>query len=286
MSAEGKIAELFGITASRKRPADWASIVARQHCPFLNRKCIKVRKSTPEISIGTCTVRYGISAIPVVICPKRFLERRQVFMDCVHLLGLHEPGNELHVVPEVTVPGGSVDYFLASSSRRRVVDFVGIELQTLDSTGTIWPERQRFLEGVGLRVDSSDTESTKAFGMNWKMTAKTILVQLHHKLETFQAINRHLVLVVQDVLLSYMRREFAFDHVHTPGLAGDPLHFHSYRMDNRLGDLRLVLAERASTDAAGVAACLGLHESPRVELSAILSTLDSRISDDTLLTIA
>ena len=50
---------------------------------------------------------------------------------------MHEPGNELHTVPEVSVPGGSVDYFLASVRDGKVKDFVGIELQTLDTTGTV-----------------------------------------------------------------------------------------------------------------------------------------------------
>lgn len=53
---------------------------------------------------------HGKANKPIMICPRRLLERRQVFTDCLHLLTTHEPGNELHVVPEVTVPGGSVDF--------------------------------------------------------------------------------------------------------------------------------------------------------------------------------
>ena len=83
---------------------------------------------------------YGrASPQPVMICPFRLLERSQVFMDCVHLLTLHEPGNELRIVPEVAVPGGSIDYCLVSVRRGKPRDFVGIELQTMDSTGTVWP---------------------------------------------------------------------------------------------------------------------------------------------------
>src|SRR5690606_10262318 len=75
-------------------------------------------------------------------CPFRLLERRQVFMDCLHLLTRHQPGNELHVVPEVSVPGGSLDYVLVSARAGRVKDFVGIEFQTLDTTPTRRPERR------------------------------------------------------------------------------------------------------------------------------------------------
>ena len=104
----------------------------------------------------------------------------------MHLLTLHEPGNELHIVPELSIPGGSIDYFLVSAKKGSVKDFVGIELQTLDTTGTVWPERQRFLKAQGMRVQKRDTDSPKPFGMNWKMTAKTTMIQLHHKVETFE----------------------------------------------------------------------------------------------------
>lgn len=170
-----KVLELFGIPTSDQE-IDWRERVDRQNCPYLNRICLKVRKSQPEVSIGTCSVSYGASETPVLVCPHRLLERKQIFIDCLHLLNTHEPGNELHIVPEVSVPGGSVDYFLVSVKNRKVKDFVGVELQTLDTTGTVWPERERFLKRSGLAVDESAVTSKKRFGMNWKMTAKTILV--------------------------------------------------------------------------------------------------------------
>jgi hypothetical protein len=61
-------------------------------------------------------------------------------------LTVHEPGNELHIVGEINIPGGSVDYFFVSAKERKVMDFVGIEFQTLDTTGTVWPERSASLQ--------------------------------------------------------------------------------------------------------------------------------------------
>jgi hypothetical protein len=66
--------------------------------------------------------------------------------------------------------------------------------------------------------------------MNWKMTAKTILVQMHHKVETFEHVNKKLVLVVQDKLLDYMAREFNFGHLANPATLGDSMHFHAYKL--------------------------------------------------------
>jgi hypothetical protein len=123
-------------------PLIWAKL------RYLNKKCYKIRKSDPDIAIGSCTVLYGRELEPVIICPTRLIERRQIFTDCFHLLTTHEPGNELHIVSEVSIPGGSVDYFLVSAKDGKVKDFVGIELQTLDTTGTVWPERQRLLQGI------------------------------------------------------------------------------------------------------------------------------------------
>jgi Restriction endonuclease NotI len=52
-----KIIELF--TNSTLRPdIDWQNAVTSQNCSYLGRKCIKTRKSQPEIAIGTCTVSF------------------------------------------------------------------------------------------------------------------------------------------------------------------------------------------------------------------------------------
>lgn len=146
-----KILELYGISTRYDPEVGWAAAASRQNCPYLDRKCVKVRKSDPEVTIGTCSVEYGREHKWLMICPHRLLERSQVFFDCIHLLTLHEPGNELHIVSEVSMPGGSVDYFLVSAKDGKVEDFVGIELQTIDTTGTVWPERQRFFMSRELR---------------------------------------------------------------------------------------------------------------------------------------
>lgn len=281
-SSVTKIAELYGIATHQK--ADWPAVCSAQRCPFLGRKCVKTRKSAPDVSIGTCSLVYGEHSEPVMICPARLTERSQIFTDCIHLLTLHEPGNELRVVTELTVPGGSIDYCIVSVRDGKARDFVGIELQTLDTTGTVWPERQRYLRGKGISVRTRDTASPKPFGMNWKMTAKTILVQLHHKISDFEHLGKHLVLVMQDVLLSYMRREFDFGHIEGVR-AGDPMHFHPYKLTPGADAYHLKLGERVSTDADGIAKCLGRQLSGKIELDLILRQIDAKLSKSTPLNI-
>jgi len=121
--------------------------------------------------------------------------------------------------------------------------------------------------------------------MNWKMTAKTILVQMHHKIQTFEHINKHLVLVVQDHLLDYMAREFSFSHISDNARIGDSMHFHSYQMSENSGAYRINLANRKSTDAEGISTCLGLESEARIELEEIIEKLEAKISDSTLMTL-
>lgn len=276
------VVELFA-HSSREQRKDWRSIVEKQQCPFIDKRCYKVRKSDPSIAIGTCTVLYGRKPEPVIICPTRLIERRQIFRDCLHLLTDHEPGNDLHVVSEVSIPGGSVDYFIVSERGGQVKDFVGVELQTLDTTGTVWPERQRLLKELAVpRADDAEI-SSKAYGMNWKMTAKTILVQMHHKIQTFEHVKKKLVLVTQDKLLAYMTREFNFAHLSSPPSTSDSLHFHAYSMDEQDDkSYRLALQARLSTDVQGIARCLGMQAEARVEFEVIVKALKAKTSSATL----
>ncbi len=221
---------------------------------------------------------------PTVICPLRFLERRQIFHDCVHLLKLHEPGNELRIVAEVAVPGGSVDYCLVSVRGGKVRDFVGIEIQSLDTTGTVWPERQRFLQAFGIKVKRDDAASRKSFAMNWQHTIETGLSQLHHKLETFDHVGKRIVVVLQDCLLNHLRGKYTFDHIQGQR-DGDPLQFHVYELKQELAGYVLSLKERISTDVAGTAQCLGLKADMKVELQAMLDAIQAKLPQSTLLTV-
>ncbi len=279
------IVELYGHSTENIR-LNWIDIVDQQQCVFLNRKCYKVRKSNPNISIGTCTVLSGKLNEPIIICPTRLTQRRQIFIDCLHLLTLHEPGNELHLIPEISIPGGNVDYFLVSMKDKVVHDFVGIELQTLDTTGTVWPTRQLLLKSLGLAVDFGESDLLKPYGINWKMTAKTIMMQMHHKVQTFEYINKKLVLVIQDRFLNYMQGEFNFSHIHPTVNISDSTHIHAYQLEKDLdNELKLKLSTRLSTDANGIARSLGLQADARMELDYITRLIAQRTSNQTILNI-
>lgn len=160
---------------------------------------------------------------------------------------------------------------------------MGIELQTLDTTGTVWPERQRLLKKLGVPRKNIGEASKKSYGMNWKMTAKTILVQMHHKIQTFEHVHKKLVLIIQDRLLAYMTREFNFAHLRNPALIGDSMHLHAYRMEKQPDkSFKLAMQSRLSTDVEGIGTCLGLQAEARVELEQIVQALEGKLSPSTL----
>ena len=278
------VVEIFGNPVGSTN-GNWTDIVAEQSCPYISGPCYKVRKSDPNVSMGTCAVNYSKKNELLVICPSRLRERNQVFLDCIQLLTNHEAGNELHLVREVSIPGGSVDHFIVSSRGGRAVDFVGVELQALDTTGDWWPLRQKALRDLGVQVTVDPEDERKQRGINWKMTAKTILVQIHHKIQTFESVNRKLVLVIQDQLLEYMQHEFNFNDVNEPALVGDSMHIHAYKADGRQHGFQLNLGRRLSTTAAGVAQCLELQAEPNLELNDIFRALEEKMSDQTRLNV-
>ena len=80
---KNKISEFFNYSTNNAR-TDWDEVLARQQCGYLNRKCVKIRKGDPGVSIGTCSVKYGRSEANIIICPHRLLEKRRLFIDSLH----------------------------------------------------------------------------------------------------------------------------------------------------------------------------------------------------------
>ena len=151
-----------------------------------NGLAVPTRDAAPPAAMAGWSRHPEAVVVVLVICPSRLRKDNQVFIDCIQLLTNHQPGNELHIVREVSVPGGSVDHVIVSARRGQAVDFVGVELQTLDTTGDWWPLRQKALRNLGVQVDADPEDERKPQGINWKMTAKTILVQIHHKITARQ----------------------------------------------------------------------------------------------------
>ena len=195
-----KVNEMFGLYVNGLEFPDLDEVLRCQECPFKNgAKCYKTRKSDPGTAIGTCSLCFDKVKQPILICPEPLTRDGKVFTDCLQFITNSIPGAELYLVPEIKMGVGRIDYVLAAVRDGKPVDFVAIELQTLDTTGSIWNERQELLKTHGYDVEDGAARS-KGASLNWKMTAKTILVQLLQKSQLFARMNRNLVLVCQTPL--------------------------------------------------------------------------------------
>lgn len=250
-----------------------ASRFKSELCPFSNKKCFKIRKSNPDQTIGSCIVSYKNK--PLIICPNRFLERDIIFKD---LTGFLKPGHEYRVVPEIKVPGGSIDYCLISLKRGKVLDFLGIEIQALDTTGSsgIWEAREDYFKGK--------LRTSYGYGVNWKMTAKTALIQLLHKTETFEELGKKIVVVMQDSLYDYISKEFDTSSV-KKGLNSNTVIFRIYTCVESRRNFSLVFAENRSTNSKGVATLVKLKETQKIEERDIIHNIENKLNESRVLKI-
>jgi len=256
--------EFYGHSAFTGR--NWKKILTEQQCPFLGRKCIKQRKSDPEQTIGTCIVGYQGKSL--IVCPKRFLENHQIFLDSIGLLTAR--GSQFLILPEVAMPGGSVDYFLVAMRGDHVIDYLGLEIQSLDTTGSggIWNAREDLYSG--------NLQERYQYGINWKMSAKTILIQMHHKAESFETLGRKLVLVLQQQFFDYVSREFQAAHLQT-ARTEDSVHFHIYDCVELNRKFRLRLLDRKSTNVLGIERMLKLGKGTGISEQEVIQRIKAKL---------
>lgn len=168
-------------------------------CPFTNSKCIKTN-SDRTITYGTCSVSNRDSS--VIICPNRFYandykvlkdiasnrfghlpfylfgdyirDRVEIFSGdspCVVALGRHSG-------KEVQVAGMSMDWILAVVHKGELVEYLGIEVQSLDITGNY---RDNWNSFNSLKDDPVTEISPSNHGLNWANVRKRLMPQLISK---------------------------------------------------------------------------------------------------------
>jgi hypothetical protein len=199
------ITELFGYSPHDQSPAAKQARKSQQ-CPFLRQTCTKTL-SDGTIS-GMCTLKPMTSG-PVICCPVRlYANDYQILKDVgVQVFGGgldlvtgsdvagyrgNNPGKaaiavfgkrwgkELRLPSRAKNPGGKVgayfvDWILAHiDAAGKLLGFVAIEVQSIDTTGNYRAERKAYLEGRPFAGNSTA-------GPNWENVNKRILPQIIYK---------------------------------------------------------------------------------------------------------
>lgn len=190
-----KVYEFFGYTPSSSNP-ETLKFRTEGQCPFVAGACIKKFKSG-TVS-GACAVK-PVTSGPVICCPNRmYAEDYKVLLDvartcfgehsrlCRSVADLKGDGCDVHVfgkrwgkelrLPNRGVGGGYfVDWILAHvDANRNLREFVAVELQTMDTTGSYENEVNAYYRG-------EIPEKASTAGINWENVSKRILPQIIYK---------------------------------------------------------------------------------------------------------
>jgi len=253
-----------------------------EHCPFIGGRCKKIRKSDPDTRLGTCSVGYGGGGdspwVPGVICPYR-LHVPGIF-DAVRRMAFGDaPARRLD---EVKMCVGTFDFVLTRCNSGRVEDFCALELQAGDTTGTPW-------HGVtDLREHGRYMSATYKYGLNMAhQYQKTAMQQMYKKGRVMESWKKHIVMVLQDIGIEYLRRSPASDasgivenSSMDMGNSDKFIHFAPFSMSWSGDQWEPVITGMYDIDSAGVANILGAPPPGRPEkLDEFVAYLNSRLVD-------
>lgn len=176
-----------------------SSAATNEYCPFLRERCTKVLHG--GLVAGVCTLKPARSE-PAICCPNRlYADDYQVLRDVAakayipglpllpgasakqHAIATSSPavavwgkrwGGELPLPKRAGGGAYFVDWVLALlDSGGTLKEFVAIEVQSIDTTGT-------YRNGVAAARNGRSQEATTA-GLNWENVNKRILPQLLYK---------------------------------------------------------------------------------------------------------
>lgn len=189
------IIEFFGYSPGDKSEAAQQARANRE-CPFLGERCTKTLRDG-QIS-GACTMKPATSG-PVICCPIRlYAGNYQILLDVARIaFGPDIPllpaakmalstgeriavfgkrwGKELRLPTRGRAGGYSVDWVLARvSASGDLVDFVAIEVQSIDTTGNYQAERTAY-------INEQPFMGRSTANLNWENVNKRILPQLIYK---------------------------------------------------------------------------------------------------------
>lgn len=219
-------------------------------CPFINKSCLKINHDQ-SITYGTCSVTspYG----DIIICPNRFyvnnyavlakvsqdafgddipflmydefIEKRALHTDCIVALGKNS-GREIQVGRSL-----SMDWVLAYISNTKLIEYVGIEVQSIDITGNYrdaWHAYKNFS-----RKTDRDTLPSSQHGLNWANVHKRLIPQIIRKSVVYSRSNlvkKGLYFILPDIVYQKFEDVIGTDIPLVESLDHDTITVYTYEL--------------------------------------------------------
>jgi len=179
---------------------------ANHWCPFLDQRCTKQSRNL-DYPFGVCSVRSGRSV--VATCPTRFREGETVFAEIAdHYFGTrHDVVHFSEVSVRAAARNGrpvryTFDYVLVKHRPLgpEIEDFVVVEFQTVDTTGTggLVTALQDLMGGEDIRT------RTYSFGLNMANVWKRCFTQILRKGTILEQWGHNICWVVQEPAYRYL----------------------------------------------------------------------------------
>ena len=257
------IVEIFGY-ASDDLSRDARSLWGLGACPFVNRSCSK-SNSDQTIIYGTCSVTTAFG--DCVICPNRmyemnykslrkvaedafgkdfeflmyeeFIPKRSDVNECIVALGQNS-GKEVKIGNKL-----SMDWVLARVKDGDLVEYVGVEVQSIDITNNY---RDNWYAYKNLNKDTSVIPRSE-HGMNWANVHKRLIPQLIRKGLIYAKSNlvkNGLYFVLPDIVYRKFEDIIGSDIPLVDKAAPDVLTVHTYSLSGNVehGKQRNLVIER------------------------------------------
>lgn len=183
-------------------------------CPFIQSRCVKRSTQRPGEAYPICSLWRGAPPNPLVrrqdavenliaVCPKRFYAV-DFFHDVIANCWPGPPPANPVITREIKMDGfGNVDFVIADVQNGIVGQFLSVELQTVDITGSAFPAYEAICGGY-------DLERRSGHGFNWKNVYKRYITQLIHKGFLHQHWRSKIIAVIPDQVYDEIVRHGRF----------------------------------------------------------------------------
>lgn len=244
---------IIGEVLGRKSHKGFDPAAHGYECPFIQTRCPKRSQNLANNEpYPVCTLwkRTDGEADPsrdlIFVCPKRFYAVDFLTEVIEHCWPGDKPVNP-QIAREVKMAGfGNVDFVIADvKDDNEIEQFLSVELQAIDITGSVFPAYQAIRAG-------QDLAARPNYGFNWDNVYKRYITQLIRKGFFHHHWNTKIVAVIPEQVYQYIHSRAAF--MKTVDVKNDPtvnIIFMTYRLEHdptRPGEYRprLVTVEGTS----------------------------------------
>ena len=220
-------------------------------CPYIQSRCPKRSTQLPSEPYPVCSLwkpapRKSTQGPELIfVCPKRFYAVDFLTEVIEHCWPGEKP-TDPQIAREVKMEGfGNVDFVIADVKSDKEIDqFLSVELQAIDITGSVFPAYQALRAG-------EDLEKKPTYGFNWDNVYKRYITQLIRKGYFHHHWKSKIVAVIPEQVYQYILGRAAF--MKTSDVKNDPqvnIIFMTYRLEadaDKPGEFKPVLVNVEGT---------------------------------------